>query len=83
MTGTSVDAQLAGGLQSEMAIDYLSVTPGEDRDLEPELPDAAAHALHGSVIFSGISGVENQLVYRPGLNLDCICHTHRSPHPDN
>jgi hypothetical protein len=63
------------------AIDHLSVTASEHRDFEAELPDAAAHAINGSVVLSGIARVEDQVFDRPLLNIlrsRLINHVHTS-----
>ena len=62
-------AQLARGLQAQMAVHHLAVAAGEHRDLEAELADAAAHAIHGGIVLAGIAGVEDQPVDGPGLDL--------------
>ena len=74
------DAQLARGLQAEVAVDDLAVAAREHRDLESELADAAAHAIHRGVVLSGIARVKNKLVDRPLLEccatvLEKPCHT--------
>ena len=72
ITGISVMTQLARGLQPQMAIDHLAVAAGQHRDLEAELPDAAAHAIDRGVVLAGIACVEDQLVDRPDLNFGWI-----------
>jgi hypothetical protein len=62
------DAQLARGLQAQVTIDDLTVATGEYRDLEAELADAAAHAIHGRVVLARVAGVENKFVNWPVLD---------------
>ena len=57
------------GLNSKMAIDYLTVAAREYRDFETELADAAAHPINTGVVLSRIAGVRNESVDRP--DLDC------------
>jgi hypothetical protein len=51
--------------------------------LNPKLVDRRAHAIDGSVIFSGIARIEDQAVNRPDLNLEGLCcrvlRKHASP----
>ena len=64
-----------------MAVDDLAVAARQHRDLEAELADAAAHAIHRGVVLAGIAGVEDQLVDRPLLDglRDCLRnHVHTS-----
>jgi hypothetical protein len=63
-----------------VAIDHFAVAAGEHGDLEPELADAAAHAIDGGIVLTGISGVEDQPVDRPDLDLEvlgcCVLRKH-------
>ena len=58
------DAQLAGGLQAQMTIYDLTVAAGEYRDLEPELADRRAHAIHDRIVLARVANVENEFVKR-------------------
>jgi len=49
-------------------INHFAVRPGQHWNLEAGLPDAAAHAIHGSMVFSGLASVENQFVDGPDLD---------------
>ena len=42
-----------------MTIDDFAVAAGQHRDLEAELPDAAAHAIHGSVVLAWVARIEH------------------------
>ena len=49
-------------------INHFAVRPSQHWNIEAGLPDAAAHAIHGSIVFSGIASVENQFVDGPDLD---------------
>jgi hypothetical protein len=51
-----------------VAINDFAVAAGQDRNLEAELTDAAAHAIHDGVVLPGIPRVEDELVDGPALN---------------
>jgi hypothetical protein len=51
-----------------MAVDDFPVAPGEHRDFEAELANAAAHAIHRGVVLAGIASVEDELFDGPLLN---------------
>jgi hypothetical protein len=77
------DAEFARGLQAQMAIDDFAVAAGEYRDLESELADAAAHAIHSGIVLAGVAGVENEFVDWPVL--DVLGHRltdHALPHEE-
>jgi hypothetical protein len=65
------DAQLARGLQAQMTVDDFAVAAGAFRDFEAKLPDAAAHAIHGRVVFARVARIENEFVNWP--QLDALC----------
>ena len=79
------DPQLTSGFQAQMAIDHRAVAACQDRDLEPEFSDVAAHAIYGCVVLAGIASIENQLVDRPVLDLlrHCLCGHRSSVRADN
>ena len=52
-----------------MPVDHFTIAAGEHRDLEAELADAAAHAVHGRIVLPRVACVEDQPVDRPDLNL--------------
>jgi len=52
-----------------MAVDHFCVPADQDRNLEPEFSDGGHHAIHGSVVLAGITGVEDQPVDEPDLDL--------------
>jgi hypothetical protein len=54
--------QFARRLQSQVAIDDFSVVARKHRNLEPELADAAAPAIDGSIVLSTVTSVEDQTV---------------------
>ena len=62
------DAQLACGFQPQVAVHDLAVAACQHGDLEAELANAAAHAIHRGVVLAGIACVEDQLVDRPSLD---------------
>jgi hypothetical protein len=62
-----------------VAIYYLAVAASKYRDLEAELADAAAHAIHGGVVLARVARVENQPV--DGLDFDFQC-LRRFQHPE-
>jgi hypothetical protein len=53
-----------------MPIYHLAVAARKYRDLEAELADAAAHAIHDAVVLAGIASVENQAVNRPDVDFE-------------
>ena len=57
---------LRAALIPQMAVHDLAVAASEHRNLEAELADAAAHGIDHGVIFSGITGVEDEAVDGPG-----------------
>ena len=52
-----------------MTIDDLAIPTGQDGNLQPEFPDAAAHTIYCGVVLAGIAGVENQPVDVPDFYL--------------
>src|SRR5260370_789299 len=62
-------SQLARCLQAEMAGPNFAVAAGEHGNLEAELADGGAQAIHRSVVLARISGVKDQAVNRPRLDL--------------
>jgi hypothetical protein len=42
-----------------MAVHHFAVAAGEHRDLETELADAAAHAIHYGVVLPGVACVQD------------------------
>jgi hypothetical protein len=66
-----------------MTVDDFAVTAGQDGNLETKFPDAAAHAIHGSIVLARVAGVENEFVYWP--QFDTLRHdlrNHASPHQE-
>jgi len=50
-----------------VAVYHLAIATSEYRNLEAELADAAAHAIHDGVVLARIAGIEDQAVYGPDL----------------
>ena len=51
-----------------MAIHHFAVAAREHGNLEAELADAAAHAIHGGVVLARVAGVEDEPVDVPDLD---------------
>jgi len=51
-------AQLAGRLQAQMTVHYLTVASGELGNFEAEFPNAAAHAVNHAVVLAWVARVE-------------------------
>jgi hypothetical protein len=68
-TGTFGQPEFAGGFKPEMPVDHLTVATGQHRNLEPELADAGAHAIHDRVVLAWVPSVEDEPVYGPNLDL--------------
>ena len=47
-----------------MTIYNLTVAASKYRDLEAELADAAAHAIHGGIVLARVARVENEVCFR-------------------
>src|ERR1041385_8212097 len=54
-----------------MAVHHGSVATSKHRDLETELSDTAAHAIHGRVVLAWVARIEDQPVNGPYQNLLC------------
>jgi hypothetical protein len=52
-----------------VAIDDLAIAAGEQRDLESELAERSAHAIYRGVVFPGITGVGDEALDGPRLDL--------------
>ena len=63
------NAQLPGGFEPQMTIDYLAITSDQTGDFESKFSDTAAHAIHSGVVFPGGSGIKHQLVDWPHLDI--------------
>jgi len=65
------DAELARGLEPEVAIYDLAVAPNQAGHLESKFLDRRAHAIHSGVVLAGIPNVGYELIDRPRLSLRC------------
>jgi hypothetical protein len=52
-----------------MAVDHLTVAAGQHGTLEAEFPEAAAHAIHSSIVLARVASIEDEPVDGPALNL--------------
>ena len=59
-----------------MAIDNFSVASSEYGNSETELSKAAAHPIDGRIVPAGISGVGDEPIDRPELNLERLSDSH-------
>ncbi len=55
-----------------MPVDHFAVAAGQHRDLEAELPDARAHAVHDRIVLSRVARVEDEPVDGPDLDLRVV-----------
>jgi len=73
-------SEFARGFETEMTIDHFSVIANQTWNFEPELADATAHAIHGSIVLPWISRVFYESFNQPGLNaLHLGLRYHASP----
>jgi hypothetical protein len=59
--GHLVDAELAGGFQTKVAIHDFAIAAGQNWDLKAELANAAAHPIDGGVVLTRVANVEDEL----------------------
>lgn len=68
--------EFSRGLQTQVPVQHLAVAACENRNLESEFADAAAHAIHGGIVLSGISWVFDEPFDRPSFN--ALLHNRRN-----
>ena len=61
MTGTSVIPSLLRGFQPQIAVDYVAIAAGQDRDLETELLNGSHHLLDRVIVLAQTAAVRYKL----------------------
>ena len=71
---------LRAAFSRKMAVDDLAVAADQARDLETELPDGRAHAIHRGVVLARIAWILDEPFDRP--QLDALYHGLRCHAPE-
>ena len=64
------EAEFAGGLDPQMAVDDQPAGKSDDRNTEPELDNGRAHLIDGMIVLARIAGIVLEPVNRPKLDSD-------------
>src|SRR5205823_15013255 len=54
--------QFSGGLQSQMSVDDVTTTRGQDRNCEAELPNRIAHPIDGMVVLPRVVRIGSEFL---------------------
>jgi hypothetical protein len=72
MTGISVRPSFRAAFNRRCPSNDLAVASNQTGDLKSELADRGTHSIHCGIVLAGISGVEDQPIDGPNLNLRAL-----------